>query len=149
MRPKALLRVARALAAVGFLDAAYLTASHFSGGALACGPGGGCDVVTSSRFATIGPAPIAAIGLAYYMVASLIAWTPEARFSRGLARALVALTGAALAVSAVLLYLQAAVIEAWCRFCLVSAGITTLLFVAAFLLWRSAGAGTLESETPG
>ena len=31
---------ARILALVGFLDAAYLTASHFAGLGLACGPGG-------------------------------------------------------------------------------------------------------------
>ena len=33
--------------------------------------------------------------------------------------------------------LEAVLIEAWCRWCLVSAGIITLLFLAAALGWRS------------
>lgn len=133
-----LLWIARGLAVAGFLDAAYLTASHFSGGALACGPGGGCDVVTASRYATLGPVPIAAVGLGYYVLVSLIVWTPPAVFSSGLRTALILLTGAAVAVSAVLFYLQAAVIEAWCRFCLLSAALTLLLFLTALALGRSA-----------
>ena len=135
MRP--LLWSLRGLAAVGFLDAAYLTASHFAGSALACGPGGGCELVTTSPYATLGPVPIAAIGLAYYALVSLIVWTPTGGFSRGLLRALLLLTGAAVAVSGVLFYLQAAVIGAWCRYCLVSAAVTLLLFLSALALRRS------------
>jgi uncharacterized membrane protein len=134
---KALLWSLRGLAAVGFLDAAYLTASHFAGSALACGPGGGCELVTTSPYATLGPVPIAAIGLVYYGLVSLIVWTPAGGFSRGLLRALLLLTGTAVAVSAVLLYLQATVIGAWCRFCLISAGVTVLLFLAAVAWARS------------
>jgi uncharacterized membrane protein len=129
--------VARFLALVGFLDAAYLTASHFAGLGPACGPGGGCDTVTSSRWATLGSVPIAAIGLGYYTMVNLIAWTPATSLSRDLVRALLVLTGAALVVSAFLFYLQAAVIEAWCRYCLVSAGVTLLLFLSALALLRS------------
>ena len=128
---------ARALALIGFLDAAYLTASHFAGLGLACGPGGGCETVTTSRWATLGSVPIAAIGLGYYTMVNLIAWTPAASLSRDLVRALLVLTGAALAVSAFLFYLQAAVIEAWCRYCLISAGVTLLLFLSALTLHRS------------
>jgi len=134
----AALWIARALALVGFVDAAWLTASHFTGGALACGPAGGCDIVTTSRFATVGPVPIAAIGLGYYVVVSLLAWTPADAVGRGVARSLVAITGGALGVSAFLVYLQAAVLDAWCRYCLLSATITTLLFASALVVWHGA-----------
>ena len=136
-RGRAPLWVARFLALVGFLDAAYLTASHFAGLGLACGPGGGCEAVTTSRWATVGSVPIAAIGLGYYTMVNLIAWTPATSLSRDLVRALLVLTGAALLVSAFLFYLQAVVIEAWCRYCLVSAGVTLLLFLSALALHRS------------
>jgi uncharacterized membrane protein len=49
------------------------------------------------------------------------------------------LTGAGLVVSVVLFWLQVAVIEAWCRFCLVSAAITTLLFLSAVALHFASG----------
>ena len=76
---------ARILALAGFLDAAWLTASHFAGEALTCGPGGGCEVVLTSEWATVGDVPVAAIGLAYYVVATLIAWTPQDAWYRGIA----------------------------------------------------------------
>jgi uncharacterized membrane protein len=124
---------ARLLALAGFLDAAYLTAHHYAGQAVACGPDGGCEAVLTSRYAEIGGIPVAVIGLGYYTVASLLAWTPRSSWTAGVARAFVGLEATALAVSATFVWLQAARIEAWCRFCLVSAGLTLLLFLTS--LW--------------
>lgn len=134
---RAPLWAARILALAGFLDAAYLTATHYGGLGLACAPGAGCETVTTSRWATVGPVPIAAIGLGYYALVSLIAWTPPAALSQRLVRALLVLTGTALVVSTFLFYLQAAVIGAWCRYCLLSAAVTLLLFVSAVALARA------------
>lgn len=80
---------------------------------------------------------MAAIGALYYAVTSLIAWTPLDRWSRTTTTLLAGLTGVAVAISGVLFYLQAEVIHAWCRFCLVSAGLTLALFVCALTLARS------------
>lgn len=139
---------ARLLALAGFLDAAYLTASHYAGSALACGPGGGCELVTTSRFATIGTVPIAAIGVGYYVLVNLLAWSPAGAWSRGVALAFLGLTGAATAVSLVLVYLQGAVIGAWCRFCLVSAAVTLGLFLCALALARRTGDEDLDAAGP-
>ncbi len=122
------------LALVGFADAAYLTATHYAGATVFCGASGGCETVLTSGFATVGPAPTALLGAVYYAIASLAVWTPIASWSRGTAAFLVGLTGLALAVSGALFWLQAFVIEAWCRFCLVSAAITALLFATAVWL---------------
>lgn len=130
---------ARLLALAGFLDAAYLTASHYAASGLACGPGGGCELVTTSRFATVGALPIAVIGVAYYVLVNLLTWTPARAWGRGVAMVFLGLTGVATAVSGVLVYLQAAVIGAWCRFCLASAAITLGLFLCALALARRTG----------
>ncbi|HUP01354.1 MAG TPA: vitamin K epoxide reductase family protein [Gemmatimonadota bacterium] len=141
---------ARAIALAGFLDAMYLTASHYAGSALACGPGGGCDIVTASRYATVGDVPIAAIGLGYYVLVNLLVWTPAASLGRGATALLLGITGAATAVSGVLVYLQAAVIHAWCQFCLLSAAITLGLFLCAVLLFRDVRLrATLAEAEPG
>jgi uncharacterized membrane protein len=129
--------IARALALVGFADAAYLTATHYAGAPVFCGPGGGCDAVLTSAFATLGPVPIALLGAIYYGIASLVAWTPVESWSLRTAGFLAGLTGLALVVSGILFLLQALVIEAWCRYCLVSAAITTLLFLTALVVLRS------------
>ena len=105
--------IARVLALVGFADAAYLTATHYAGASVFCGASGGCETVLSSEFATLGPVPVALIGAVYYGVASLLAWTPPASWSRTTARALAGLTGLAFAVSVVLFGIQALALHAW------------------------------------
>ncbi|HET9334226.1 MAG TPA: vitamin K epoxide reductase family protein [Gemmatimonadota bacterium] len=128
--------IARALALVGFADAAYLTATHYAGAPVFCGASGGCETVLTSEYATVGPVPVAVVGAAYYAVASLSAWTPLEAWSRRTAAFLATLIGAGFVVTAVLVWLQATVIGAWCRFCLVSAAITTLLLFTALYLLR-------------
>lgn len=130
--------IARVLALVGFADAAYLTATHYAGSSVFCGASGGCETVLSSEFATLGPVPIALIGAVYYGLASLLAWTPGTSWSRTTAGTLAALTGLAFAISAVLFGIQAFQLHAWCRFCLVSAAITTFLFATSIWLLRRA-----------
>jgi uncharacterized membrane protein len=127
----ALLWIARLLALAGFLDATYLAMSHYAGQAVACGAEGGCDIVLASRYATVGGVPIAVLGVVYYGLANVLVWTPPAAWRPRVAGLLAVLTGTGFAVSAVLFYLQAAVLGAWCRFCLASAGVTTLLFACA------------------
>ena len=112
--------------------------SHYAGQAVVCGPTGGCDVVLTSRYAALGGVPIAALGIAYYGVASALAWTPPAAWRPRIAGLLAALTGTGFTVSAFLFYLQAAVLDAWCRFCLASATVTALLFACALGLLRAA-----------
>ena len=130
--------IARVLALVGFADAAYLTATHYAGSSVFCGASGGCETVLSSEFATLGPVPIALIGAVYYGLASLLAWTPGASWSRTTAGILAVHTGLAFAISAVLFGIQAFQLQAWCRFCLVSAAITTFLFATSIWLLRRA-----------
>jgi uncharacterized membrane protein len=132
-----ILWIARALALVGFLDATYLTATHYGAGSLACGPGGGCDIVTTSQYAIVAGVPVALLGLIYYVVVNLIVWTPSSGWSRSLGIAFVAITAVAVATSAVFVYLQAAVIDAWCRYCLVSAAVSLGLFLTALALHRN------------
>ncbi|HUF88916.1 MAG TPA: vitamin K epoxide reductase family protein [Gemmatimonadota bacterium] len=145
---KAGIWIARVLALVGFADAAYLTASHYTGASAFCGPSGGCETVLTSEFATLGPVPIALVGAAYYAVASLAAWTPLEAWSRWTAVFLAGLTGAGFAITAILFWLQASVIDAWCRFCLASAAITTLLFAAAIYLVGAAGRERADDDAP-
>ncbi len=132
-----ILWIARVLALAGFLDAAYLTATHYGAASLACGPGGGCDIVTTSQYATVAGVPLAVVGLVYYVVVNLIVWTPPSGWSRTLGVAFVAITAVAVTMSAFLVYLQAVVIDAWCRYCLVSAGVSTGLLLTAIALYRS------------
>jgi uncharacterized membrane protein len=109
------LRVAAGVTALsGIAVAAYLTWAHYSGSAVDCVAGGGCETVQHSKYAEIAGIPVAAVGLgAYGLVACLVAWDgPVAR----LGAAAIALVG--LLFSAYLLALQVFVIDAFCVWCL-------------------------------
>ncbi len=123
------------LALVGIADATYLTALHYSNRAPACIPGLECEVVLSSQYATLWGVPISLFGLFFYVtVLGLALWSRSDRRAR---LPLVILTTIGLLVSAYLFYLQSAILKAFCQYCLISAGLSVLLFLGAIWYSRS------------
>jgi uncharacterized membrane protein len=132
------------LSAVGAGIAAYLTVAHFAHVPVACTTGG-CETVQRSRYAEVVGVPVAVIGLVGYLV---LAGTAAAQGE--LARAfgfLAALTG--FAVAMVLLYVQAAVLHAYCQWCLASDVIIVLLLPLTLLRALRAAPPGGGSSTPG
>lgn len=127
------------LSLVGALVAFYLLAHNLGwAGPIRCGSGG-CGVVQSSRWAAVGPVPVSGIGLAGYLaLLGLSILGLQARFAPSRAIALFIFGGALLGVlfSAWLTYLEAVVIQAWCRYCVVSAAVMTAVFLLALPEWR-------------
>lgn len=120
------------LALIGLFVSAYL-ALHKLGllGTLQCGVGD-CGTVQSSRYAVFLGFPVPYWGLAGYaafLVLALLGIQPRWAASRPLAVGLFALSAAGLAFSAYLTYLEAAVIRAWCQWCVASAVIAVLIFL--------------------
>jgi uncharacterized membrane protein len=125
---------AAVVALVGVLDSVYLTLEHLSGRSVRCVVVSGCDAVLSSSYATIfGNVPLAAAGaVGYFAVFSLATLAAFGyRGARGPAAALVALM---FAFTLWLLYVQAFVLRAFCTYCLLSAAVTTTLFVLLVLV---------------
>jgi uncharacterized membrane protein len=124
------------LALIGLLVAGYLSL-HRAGliGSLQCTVGG-CEVVQSSRYAVFAGIPVAYLGLVAYvgiLGLALVGVQPRWVHSRGLS--LLIFLGAAVGVafSAYLTYLEAAVIHAWCQWCVISAILITLIFLVSCL----------------
>jgi uncharacterized membrane protein len=109
--------VLTALAAAGLVIALYLTIVKLAGVAPVCGPSGGCEIVETSAYAEILGVPVAAIGVAYSIMATAgaVTW-----WRRSEVRALWVLYGLGLTgslVEAYLVYLELAVIHAVCLWC--------------------------------
>ena len=133
------LAVAAALVAlVGLADSIYLTVHHFTAEPVPCSLLEGCEQVLTSSYAEIGGIPLAGFGaVAYFVAFSLAVLTAfgDARMWKifGIQVTLMTL------FSAWLVYVQAAIIGAFCQFCLVSAATTLTLFVlffASYILGR-------------
>lgn len=140
---------AAAVSLIGLVDSIYLTVHHYTAEPVPCSLVEGCEQVLTSSYAEIAGVPLAGFGAAAYFVAfslSLLTAFGDMRTWRifGVHVTLMSL------VSAWLVYIQAAVIGAFCQFCLLSAATTLtlfLLFVASLLLHRSAQADRSESNS--
>ena len=118
--------VAAIVALFGLADGIYLTVEHVTGRTAECIASSGCQDVLSSKYAAIGPVPLAALGALAYFTAFSVALLAAFGFAR--CRSLFALlVGLMFAITLWLFYLQAFVLHAFCDYCLFSAGVTTVL----------------------
>lgn len=143
-RARLLYVLAACVALVGLADSIYLTVEHLAGrsGNVPCVVTAGCDKVLQSEYATLpGGVPLAALGvLAYFTVFSL---ATLAVFDYEIAGRLLTPVVALMFVATLgLVYVQAFVLEAFCTYCLLSAGLTTTL--ALLVLARRFGAESVR-----
>lgn len=136
-----------ALALVGFFIALYLWL-WMTGviGELACGDAG-CETVQLSEHAKLFGVPVSLVGMLGYAAlfgASLVGLGERWVDRREPTLVLVALSAVGVAYSAYLTYLEAAVIHAWCRYCVASAIVMVLVFGASL-----AGMWELRRGVPG
>jgi uncharacterized membrane protein len=110
----------------GLADATYLTVLALTGETAACSGQTGCFEVLGSAYAKVAGIPTAAFGVAGYFTAFTFATFAVFNYPR--ARKFFALTVCVLfATTLWLLYAQAFLLHAFCRYCLFSAAITFLL----------------------
>jgi uncharacterized membrane protein len=110
----------------GLADATYLTVQALTGETLSCGGSPDCFRVLGSSYAKVGGIPVAMLGaLAYF---SVFTFATFAAF--GYARApkfLALMVGMMFLGTLWLLYVQAFLLHAYCRYCLFSAATTFLI----------------------
>ena len=128
------LRVAiGSLALVGVGLASYLLYVRWAGATLACSTGG-CETVQASSYSKVLGVPVALLGLAAYVT---VFATSLSRHELARAAA-VSVTLAGVGFAAYLLYVQLAVINAVCEWCLASDALVTALAVLTLLRLRAA-----------
>ena len=120
--------LAAIVALIGVADSVYLTVHHYTAEPVPCSLIEGCEQVLTSSYAVIAGVPLAGFGaVAYFIAFSLALLTAFGDSSKwkfyGIQVTLMAL------FSAWLIYVQAALIGAFCQFCLVSAATSVLLFL--------------------
>ena len=135
MSERSIRTVSAVLAALGAAISAYLLYVRQTGGTLACSTGG-CETVQASSYAEVLGVPVAALGLVGF-VGLLTAAVLGGELAR-LAQATLALT--ALLFGAYLLFVQLAVIDAICQWCLATDALTAALAGLALLRLRAAEA---------
>jgi uncharacterized membrane protein len=119
------------LSLAGAVVAGYLTWIHYDLSLLSCTVGD-CHTVQTSPYATIGPIPIALLGLGMFLAIAALAvvrWrSPVVSWPATFLAFLLAFGG--VLYFAYLTYLEVAVIGAICQWCVLAAGLTVGVFIA-------------------
>ncbi|WP_419950751.1 vitamin K epoxide reductase family protein [Candidatus Palauibacter sp.] len=129
------------LALAGFFLSTYLflyALGYY--GELACGAGGGCDLVQGSRWARFLGFPVAGWGVGWYVAvfaAAMLGTRDGLGAAAWIPRMLAILTLGGLAFSIYLTALELWVIHAICRWCVGSAVITVAIFLLALPEFRA------------
>ena len=123
--PKWIAILAAVIGCFGLLDSGYLTVKHLQGSYIRCGEE--CSAVLGSRYAEgIGGIPLAGFGAIAYATIIIAALTAAGGSLVG-RRVLIIIAPLMALMSLWLLYLQAFVIHAFCKYCVASAGASLVL----------------------
>jgi uncharacterized membrane protein len=138
MSDKTLRSIAFVTTLVGLLDSIYLTYIKLSHNEAFCAGIGDCDVVNTSPYSEIAGIPIALLGtIVYVALVILLFFEESAGFWKNNSRLIFfGLTLVGLLYSAYLTYIEVAVINAICPFCVLSAVAMLVLFVVSILRLR-------------
>lgn len=122
------------LSLVGLLIASYMLLFKLGLiGTLACGTGS-CGAVQASSWAVFLGVPVPAWGVAGYallLALALLGLQPGWMGDRRLGMIIFGVAAVAFGFSAYLTAIEAFVLRAWCRWCVVSAIVATLIFVCS------------------
>lgn len=115
------------LVAIGLADSVYLSVKSINGSGLVCSITHGCEEVINSRFAHIGPVPVAFLGVLLYLIMLVLLllknnWKIK-NFSLVYIISLIGALGSIWFIA-----LQIFVLKAYCQYCLVSDIIMILIF---------------------
>lgn len=133
------------LSLLGFFVAVYLLLFKIGVlGELACSTGG-CETVQTSEYSSLLGIPVAlygVVGFVMLLVVSLVGLQPRWLERREPTVILTAFSGLGVVFTVYLTYLEAAVIHAWCQWCIASAIVITLVFafsLLGLLTWQTSG----------
>jgi uncharacterized membrane protein len=136
MSRKALLILLLALSVLGLIDSLYLAEKAMTGNALFCDIGAGldgCNTVAQSPYSQVLGIPLAYFGVVFYALLLIAVLVARQREHTLVHKALLSVAGLGALFSVVFLYIQLALIQALCIYCIASAAIAFICVAAA---WR-------------
>ena len=122
-----------ALAFIGFADATFLTLERIRNIAPPCTLIAGCDLVTLSKYSSLGGVPLAGIGAGYYLVLIVLAVYFLDSRREFILKFIFYISGLGFLSSLGLVWLQLFDLKAICIYCMVSAVTTTGIFLLSLL----------------
>lgn len=125
-----------ALALIGFTDSAFLLAKRISGAPIPCFITSGCDTVSKSPYSVLFGVPLSAWGVIFYLGTGFLALLYLDTKNLLVAKLIPFATTIGFLSSLYFIYVQKFKIGAFCIYCILSAIISTALFVCGIRIWQ-------------
>jgi len=132
---KWLYRISAILVTIGLLVSIYMTIYKVTSNDALCLGSGDCSTVNASRYSEVYNIPVATVGIAGYLAILLVHWY-ERRDTFFEKNGLMLIFGMALTgfiFTVYLIYIEFAVLQALCPFCLTSQAAMTIIFVISII----------------
>lgn len=121
---------------LGFIVATYLTILHYQNALPPCSLTSNCELVLTSKYASILGIPLALFGSIFYLSIIALCLLISTSYRKIFLNAFYLFVTLGFIVSLILIYIQANFIGAFCQYCLISEVISTGLVILAFLKFR-------------
>lgn len=125
-----------ALALVGFTDSAFLLAKRVSGAPIPCFITSGCDTVSKSPYSVLFGVPLSAWGVLFYLGIGFLALLYMDTKNLLVGKLITVAATLGFLSSSYFIYIQKFKIGAFCIYCILSAVVSTILFVLGITIWR-------------
>jgi uncharacterized membrane protein len=150
---RALLLIAMSLSLQGMADATYITWEKIRGLFPVCNAAFKCAEVLSSKWASIGPVPVSALGMFFYLtvfVVALLLYVDVTQLRCGrrilsLSKIFLGQGVLGLGFSAYLVSVMGLILHAWCLYCLLSAINCVCLLIVTGIVFKLSKRSFYES----
>ncbi len=131
-----MLYIILALSVIGIILCAYIYSAKKQNKVLVCAIGTDCNKVLYSEYSAVLGIPLEIIGAFYYsslaVLSGLLIFGIKSVFVFDLNFILMVISATGAFFSLVFIYVQTILIEEWCEYCLVSAGLSLIIFLIKF-----------------
>ncbi len=126
---------------LGFLDATYLTITHYQNTLPPCSITFGCETVLTSKYSTIGTIPVSLPGSIFYLTAMIFSIVALQTKRFLFIKILLGLAVIGVLVSIGFFLIQALIIKSFCQYCLFSEAIALVILILTIFVLRTSKYG--------
>jgi uncharacterized membrane protein len=132
---KWLYRISAILVVVGLLVSVYMTIYKITSNDALCLGSGDCSTVNASRYSEVYGIPVATVGIAGYFAILLVHWYErrDKFFEKNGPMLIFGLALAGFLFTVYLIYVEFAILQAFCPFCLTSQAAMTVIFIISII----------------
>ena len=133
-----MLYIILALSVIGIILCAYIYSTKKRGKALVCAIGTDCNKVLYSEYSAVFGISLEVIGAFYYaslaMLSGMLILSINSVFIFDINVLFAIISAIGAFFSLIFMYTQAVLIKDWCEYCLVSAGLSLIIFLIKFFV---------------